>query len=110
VPFGREAVVIWRVEGFTVCVIVPVLEVKLVSPLYSAVMVLAPVPVNGTVMVAFPPTTFTVPRATPLSLKASELPGLPVAGETALTVAVRVTGCPAMEGLRSLVIVVLVLA
>lgn len=111
VPFGRDAVAICKVEAvFTVCVKLPMLAEKLVSPLYSAVIGLAPVPVKGTVRVAWLPVTVIAPdpMVTPLFLKITVPPGLPAAEE--LIVAVRVTFCPTADGLMSLVKAVKVLA
>jgi hypothetical protein len=82
-----------------------VLAVKLVSPRYLAVMRYLPGPgsVSMLVVKVATPELFSVPApmvVRSLSKYLTVPVGMPVAGGTGLTVAVKVTGCPTMEGLR----------
>ena len=60
--------------------------------------------------VAVPPLRLTVPMAVPPSSNVTVPVGMPAAGDTGLTVAVKVTCCPYVEGLAEEVTVVVVLA
>ena len=102
-----------RVALFTVCppLRVPVLPEKLESPLYTAVMVWLPAvrDVVAKVAVAVPPLPLSVPEpiVTPPSLK-STVPDGVFEPPDLVTVAVKVTESPYVEGLPEVATVVVV--
>jgi len=74
---------------------VPLLESKLVSPLYSALMVWVPTVSVAVSSVATPPDRALVPRVVVPSLKVTVPVGVPAPEDT---VAVKTTVCPKVEG------------
>jgi hypothetical protein len=79
-----------------------------VSPLYTAVIECIPVVKVELVNVARPPLREAMPRTVPPSLKVTVPLGVPMAGATADTVAVRLTGWPRTEGLADVARVIMV--
>jgi hypothetical protein len=78
---------------------VPVLEVKIASPLYSAVMVCVPTDKDDQIKGALPlDKTTALPMLIPSTLNCTDPVGVPDPGGTALTVAVNVTACPETDG------------
>jgi hypothetical protein len=90
---------------------VPVLEVKIASPLYSAVMVCVPTDKDDQIKGALPlDKTTALPMLIPSTLNCTDPVGVPDPGGTALTVALNVTICPTTDGLGNAVRVVVVSA
>ena len=76
-----------------------VLATKLVSPAYSAVMLVILTASEVMAKVAIPlPFKAPVPMMTPALLKVTVPLAIPAPGETAATVAVKVIDCPKTEG------------
>ena len=76
-----------------------VLATKLVSPAYSAVMLVILTASEVMAKVAIPlPFKALVPMMTPALLKVTVPPAVPAPGAVAATVAVKVTDCPKSEG------------
>ena len=75
------------------------LELKVVSAPYSTVIEWVATDKLFAAKVAWPPAKETLPSVVVPFLKATDPVGVPVAGETALTVAVNVTDCPTTVGL-----------
>jgi hypothetical protein len=104
---GAEATVVVVGTVFTVCVaLAAVLASSPPLPLYWAPMVWVPVDIVDVVKVALPPLTVPIPAGPPSMLKVTVPEG--VVPEGALTVAVKVTELPKIEGLgdRARVVVV----
>src|SRR5436309_10147064 len=89
------------VPYFTVCVnLGDVLPLKLASPPYDALIEWEPTASVLVTNVAWPePSRVPVPRVLEPSLKVTVPVGVPAAGLFAVTVAVKVTGCPDTDGL-----------
>ncbi len=88
---------------------VPVLPPKLESPLYTAVIVCIPTDNELVVKVACAePLRVPVPRVVAPSLNVTVPVGVPTAGATGLTVAVKVTDCPGDAGLTDVATAVVV--
>src|SRR5262245_15098968 len=62
------------------------------------------------VKVATPPLSVPVPMGEPLSWQVTVAPGVPEPGRWALTVAVKVTDCPSVDGLPDVTTAVVVLS
>jgi hypothetical protein len=107
--FVPDATEVVEVAPFTVCVSVPVLDVKLVSPEYAPLRLCVPSANVAFVQVPVPPLSMTVHTAAPPLLESVMVTvpvGVPAPGETAATVAVKVTVCPKVEGFETDVSVV----
>src|SRR5258708_32927025 len=74
----------------------PLLALKLLSPLYRAVMGCEPRASEDVLKLAWPEASVGVPRVVDPSRKVTVPVAMPPADE--LTVAVKVTGCPSTEG------------
>src|SRR5207247_821350 len=87
-----------------------VLALKLPSPEYDTVMVCVPTDKPDVRKLAVPPDSVRLPMLTPPSLNVTVPVGVPTPGDTADTVAVKVTAWPNTVGLMSDTTVVLVAA
>jgi hypothetical protein len=87
-----------------------VLAVKLVSPLYTAVMLWEPAPSDEVLNVAVPPPIVPVPKVVVPSLNVTVPVGIPAPGDTGTTVAVNVTDWPKSDGFNDEVRPVVVFA
>jgi hypothetical protein len=93
----EEATLVLDVALLTVCVSVPVDEVKLVSPEYAPLRLCEPTASVELVHVPVPLARVTVQTAAPpfeVSVIVTVPLGVPAPGDTAATVAVKVTVCP----------------
>jgi hypothetical protein len=107
----EDATVVVVLAWFTICVTAPdVLVVKLLSPLYTAVIECEVTDKAVVANVAVPPLREFVDRAVAPSLKVTVPVGVPLPGEAALTVAVNVTDCPKTVGLVELLSAVVLLS
>jgi hypothetical protein len=92
--FGTEVRAVAVAAWLTVCVYTGEVDpVKSASPLYTAVRLWDPI-LNDVVSDAIPPLSVPEPSKVAPSKKVMVPVGVPAPGETGVTVAVTVTGCP----------------
>jgi len=109
--FTNEVTVVELLARLTVWVMaVEVLPLKLLSPPYVTVIVWLPTESNEVANVALPALKLAVPNVAAPSRNVTVPVGVPVAGATALTVAVKVTAWPKTDGFTDEVTVVKLLA